>query len=79
MRKLPRRSPRNTRPASYAVRAVAFIKLSLARELGAPKLRHAQLRQVAVALVEIEAVADEVLVRDDEADVPDGRSSTSRR
>src|SRR6266550_2054249 len=71
MRKLPRRSPRNTRPASYAVRAVAFIELSLARELGAPKLRHAQLRQVAVAFVQIEAVADEVLVRDNEAEVPD--------
>src|SRR5205809_6731721 len=71
MRKLPRGSPRNTRPASYAVRAGAFIKLSLAREVGAAKRRHAQLRQVAVAVGQIEAGADGGLGRCGEADVSD--------
>src|SRR6266487_613035 len=64
-----RRSPRRIRPASSAVRAVAFIDLSVAEKLGTPKLRDTQIGQVAVPLVQVEAVADEVLVRNDETDI----------
>ncbi len=35
-------------------------------------MEQAEVRQLAVALVEVEAVADEELVGDDEADVPNG-------
>src|SRR5262249_43306334 len=46
-------------------------QLSVAIKLGTPKLCHTELREVPVPLVQVEAVADEKLVRNDEADVAD--------
>jgi hypothetical protein len=51
---------------------VAFIKLSVPEKLGTPKLCDPELWKVPVTLVQVEAVADEVLVGNHKADVPDG-------